>query len=68
TILYFHPWEFTDLKSVKRKYRLSPLITNNSGDEMLSKLENVINHQKEKGTLFFTISGFLKTLDSPAKP
>lgn len=68
TVIYFHPWEFTDLKSVKRKYRLSPLMTNRSGDNMVRRLEEVIKYQKHKGAGFSTISDFLRTAAPSAKP
>lgn len=59
-VVYFHPWEFTDLKSVKREYKLSTLMTNNSGEELLNRLQKVIDYQKKLGTEFISISEYLQ--------
>ena len=59
-VIYFHPWEFTDIKSVKSKYKLSGLMTNNSGEELINRLQKVIDYQRALGTEFITISEYLK--------
>lgn len=59
-VIYFHPWEFTDLKSVKGKYKLSPLMTNNCGEQLLARLQKVIDYQRNLGTEFIPIAEYLQ--------
>ena len=50
--IYFHPWEFYNLKEIKSKYKLPFLIVNNSGDVLLKRLEKVLLKAKKNGIEF----------------
>lgn len=56
--LYFHPWEFTNI----RRYQLPGYIKKRSGQEMLDRLEKYLNWIKPYGT-FVTFSEFQDSLD-----
>jgi peptidoglycan/xylan/chitin deacetylase (PgdA/CDA1 family) len=51
--LYFHPWEFTDIKN----YKLPKYISKHSGMSMLSRLDKVIGELKQQGE-FITMEEF----------
>ena len=53
--LYFHPWEFADIRS----YQLPGYIKNNSGNTMLSKMEKYLHFLKGKGD-FISHKEYLK--------
>lgn len=55
--IYFHPWEFTDLKLPA--FGLPAYITKNSGDAFTARLHNFILSAQNKGMAFGTISQFL---------
>lgn len=55
-LLYFHPWEFTELES----YHLPWLIKRKSGDELLNKLRLLMNDLRNYGN-FITIEKFLES-------
>lgn len=48
--LYFHPWEFTDLKI--EKYGLPGYVSKNSGEDFIKRLEYFISWAKGKGFEF----------------
>lgn len=56
--LYFHPWEFTNI----RGYQLPGYIQKRSGQEMLDRLENYLTWIKAYGT-FATFSEFQDALN-----
>lgn len=56
--LYFHPWEFTNI----RGYQLPGYIKKRSGQKMLDRLENYLTWIKPLGT-FVTFSEFQASLD-----
>ena len=56
--LYFHPWEFTNI----RGYQLPGYIKKHSGQQMLDRLENYLTWLKPLGT-FATFSEFQASLD-----
>jgi hypothetical protein len=61
--LYFHPWEFTDIK----RYNLPGYIKKQSGPALVDKLHRLIHDLKKEGT-FETIHNFIqRTTNQPAK-
>jgi peptidoglycan/xylan/chitin deacetylase (PgdA/CDA1 family) len=54
--LYFHPWEFADIKS----FKIPKYITNQDGDQLTAKFEKLLIYLKKLGE-FMTISEFLVT-------
>lgn len=54
--LYFHPWEFADIKS----FKIPTYLKRQDGDVLTAKLEKVLVYLKKLGR-FITISEFLKT-------
>jgi peptidoglycan/xylan/chitin deacetylase (PgdA/CDA1 family) len=56
--LYYHPWEFTDLKD-NAKFGFPAYVSKNSGEQMLRRMESLIVSFKEKGLPFGTISEYL---------
>lgn len=59
--IYFHPWEFAELREMKH-LKLPFIITNQSGELLISKLERLICLLKKKGELFGTFSAFAANL------
>lgn len=57
--IYFHPWEFTDLKD-KKRFGFPGYVSKNSGDKMIARMDTFINHLKKKNYNFGTISDFIK--------
>lgn len=55
--IYFHPWEFTDLKL--EKFGLPSYISKNSGDAFIGRVHNFILSAQKKGIEFGTIGQFL---------
>ena len=53
--LYFHPWEFVDVKS----YKIPRLFLRKTGNEMLEILENYLKWCLKKGLKSETIDGYL---------
>lgn len=56
--IYFHPWEFTNLK--QPKFGLPGYISKNSGDEFIARLKSFISYFQKKGLEFGTISQFIE--------
>ena len=56
--IYFHPWEFVNLKQLDG-IKLPYIITKNSGEEMLNRLDQFIIYFKQKGYLFNSINKFI---------
>jgi len=57
--IYFHPWEFTDLKN--KKFGLPWYVSKNSGTEMISRFERWLLWMKKKKYSFSTITKYLQT-------
>ncbi len=55
--IYFHPWEFIDLKD---QYGLPKFLTKNTGAHMVARFEQLLFWMKKQGYNFSTISDFLK--------
>jgi peptidoglycan/xylan/chitin deacetylase (PgdA/CDA1 family) len=55
--IYFHPWEFTNLK--KKKLGLPGFVTKNSGIDMLRRMESLILHFKQQNIPFGTVQNFV---------
>jgi peptidoglycan/xylan/chitin deacetylase (PgdA/CDA1 family) len=58
---YFHPWEFTDLK--ESSYGLPGFVSKNSGEQMVSRFEDLLVWMKTKRYAFETIGNFLAQSD-----
>lgn len=56
--LYFHPWEFSDIKNPK--YKLPAFTTKNTNQKMVERFENFIIWLKNKGETFETFETFMK--------
>ena len=54
---YFHPWEFYDLKE-HPEFRMPFIIRNNSGRQMLQRLDSLIRMLKERRYEFITYNEF----------
>ncbi|WP_183558923.1 polysaccharide deacetylase family protein [Mucilaginibacter sp. SP1R1] len=54
--IYFHPWEFTNLKHAE--LGLPAYISRNSGDEFIARIKSFIRFSQKKGLEFGTISQF----------
>ncbi len=52
--IYFHPWEFIDL----RQYKIPAIIKRKSGNELLEKLNRLISDLKNEG-VFISMNSFL---------
>ena len=59
--LYFHPWEFTDLKD-KERFGFPSYVTKNCGKEMISRMDGFISWLKLKNCPFSTFKEFLKNI------
>ncbi|RKR83254.1 uncharacterized protein DUF3473 [Mucilaginibacter gracilis] len=59
--LYFHPWEFTDLKQPE-KFGFPGYVSKNSGADFELRISNFINWAQKKGYQFSTTGGFVAGL------
>ena len=57
--IYFHPWEFADLKADVPG--LPGLITRNSGDAMIHRFDELLRWMKGRGYSFCRIEDFVET-------
>lgn len=57
--IYFHPWEFADIKERQKEYNLSYIIVNNSGNDMVRRIDSFIKHFKKRGVPFYTFTQFI---------
>lgn len=55
--IYFHPWEFTDLKN--SKYGLPSYVSKNSGTKMHERFSRLIHWMKKQNYSFKTINEFV---------
>jgi peptidoglycan/xylan/chitin deacetylase (PgdA/CDA1 family) len=56
-VIYFHPWEFYDLKA-HREWKIPYTIRHNSGEEMAKRLQRLIQTFKAENALFITYNKF----------
>ncbi len=56
-VIYFHPWEFYDLKA-HREWKIPYTISHNSGEEMAKRLQRLIQTFKAENALFITYNKF----------
>ncbi|HCN82123.1 MAG TPA: polysaccharide deacetylase [Sphingobacteriaceae bacterium] len=59
--IYFHPWEFTELRNTQ--LGLPAFVKRNSGDKMLKRMESLILYFKKRDVLFCTIQNFINNKD-----
>jgi len=58
-VLYFHPWEFTNLNEYPER-NISYIIRRNSGDKMINRFKKMMEYYLAKGVAFDTTRNFLK--------
>ena len=58
-VLYFHPWEFTNLNEFPER-NISSIIRRNSGDRMIIRFEKMLVHYHAQGVGFDTTGNYLK--------
>ena len=56
-VIYFHPWEFYDLKA-HGEWKIPYTIRHNSGEEMAKRLQRLIQSFKAENALFITYNKF----------
>ena len=56
--IYFHPWEFAEIKN--SKYQLPNFTTKNTGEEMVTRFDEFLAWLKKNGNTFGTVKDFLK--------
>lgn len=59
--IYFHPWEFTDLRD-KNRFGLPGYVSKNSGEQMIERMDAFISTFKKENYSFSTLSEFTKDL------
>lgn len=62
-VIYFHPWEFTDLGAHK-ELNLPFIIRNQAGKGMIKRLGDFISHFQKKGQTFSTFMEFIQKTDN----
>ena len=61
--IYFHPWEFTDLKDFNR-FGFPSYVSKNSGVQMYDRLENLIVWMKKKNFNFHSTRDLIEQIKS----
>lgn len=56
--LYFHPWEFADIKNPK--FKLPNFTTKNTGKQMIERFDEYLSWLKNRGESFLTFQEFIK--------
>lgn len=56
--IYFHPWEFVDIKNPK--YKLPNFTTKNTGGDMVNRFDNFLSWLIAKGNTFGTFKDFMQ--------
>ena len=56
--IYFHPWEFAEIKN--SKYQLPNFTTKNTGEKMVARFDEFLAWLKKNGNTFGTFKDFLK--------
>ena len=59
--VYFHPWEFTDLHD-RERFGFPGYVSKNSGNEMISRMDQFMKWINKKGYKSGTIQSFVNTL------
>ncbi|PYF68870.1 polysaccharide deacetylase family protein [Pedobacter nutrimenti] len=59
--VYFHPWEFTDLRD-KNKFGFPSYVSRNSGKQMISRMDNFMSWVKKQHYKTGTIRDFVSSL------
>jgi peptidoglycan/xylan/chitin deacetylase (PgdA/CDA1 family) len=59
--IYFHPWEFTDL-SDKKRFGFPKYISRNSGNQMIARMDELMQWIKNKNYKCNTIIDFIKKI------
>eukprot|EP01133_Synstelium_polycarpum_P009333 gene9333-10939_t len=59
--VYFHPWEFTDLRD-KNKFGFPSYVSRNSGKQMISRMDNFMGWVKKQHYKTGTIRDFVSSL------
>lgn len=57
--IYFHPWEFADIKACAAAYKLPGIMVRNSGLQMTARTDAFIKYLKARGETFGTIRDFI---------
>lgn len=65
--IYFHPWEFVDLKSYTKGMKLPCIMMRNTGDAMQSRLDTMLTFLKKKEYQFASYSDFRKKIQSDSR-
>ena len=60
--VYFHPWEFADIKDLK--FKLPGFTTKNSGNVMLERFDEFLTYLNQKKYKFGTFQEFQKSIQS----
>lgn len=58
--IYFHPWEFTDLKQPE-KFNFPGYVSKNSGQEMIARFDALLQWMNAKNYRFGTFKEFMQT-------
>lgn len=58
--VYFHPWEFADIKD--EKFKLPGFTTKNSGEEMVKRFDEFLSWLKKSGYQFGTFQEFQNSI------
>jgi len=61
--IYFHPWEFTDLKDFSR-FGFPGYVSKNSGIQMYDRLDNLIIWMKKKNYSFHSTRDLIEKINS----
>jgi len=56
--IYFHPWEFTNLKD-KQRFGFPGYVEKNTGDKMIERMDRFIKNLKRENFEFSTLSDFV---------
>jgi Polysaccharide deacetylase len=59
--IYFHPWEFTNLKQPE-KFGFPGYVSKNSGDQMITRFDKMLVWMKKKNYKFGTFKDFIATI------
>lgn len=57
--IYFHPWEFSEIKNPK--YKLPKFAVRNTGSNMVNRFDDFLYWLKKNGNAFGTLKEFLET-------
>lgn len=60
--IYFHPWEFADIKD--EKFKLPGFTTKNTGKAMVERFDEFLKYLNQKNNKFVTFQEFQKSIQS----